>query len=188
MTNRGNSLFLIIIPFITAFGLEQVKSFEFSYPKRKGSNIVMTAPHFRKFSKEWRGSDYYYYSEQDGFICSVLFYKLDEEEKLKLVEVPRAAIGRAGKSPAYPYAYFKNYSNLKSMEVNDSSWGAPTDDFMFRQNLIRVEGTGFSQRHMYGYAMADEDLFVNVHISMINPSAQDSTNMINMLKSLKFGK
>ncbi|MGZ3926401.1 MAG: hypothetical protein ACXVJG_05535 [Mucilaginibacter sp.] len=169
---------------LLSFKFADKKLFEFSYPKRNGTAITLSADHFKKFSKEWRGTDYYYYAEADGFICSVLYYKLEDSEKLELVDAPKAAIGGPAISPAYPYAYFKNYSNLKSMERNDSSWGKPTDDFMFRQNNVVIEGSGFSQKHMYGYAMVGKDIFVNVHLSKITCSASDSTEMIDMLKSL----
>ena len=171
-----------------SFNLIEPKLFEFSYPKKKGTEITLTAPHFKKFQKEWRGSDYYYYTEQDGFICSVLYYKLNEEEKLSLVDAPRAAISGPDISPAYPYSYFKNYSQLKSMEKNDSSWGKADDDFMFRQNDVVIEGTQFSQKHMYGYCMVDKDIFVNIHLSKTGCSATDSTEMMDILKSLTWKK
>jgi hypothetical protein len=171
-----------------SFKLADIKVFDFSYPKRKGTEISFSANHFKKFTKEWRGSDYYYYGDGDGFICSVLYYKLSDDEKLELIDAPRTAIGGPEKSPTYPYSYFKNYSNLKSMEKNDASWGLPTDDFMFRQNDVVIEGTKFSQKHMYGYAMVDKDLFVNIHLSKTLCSAADSTEMRDILKSLTLKK
>jgi hypothetical protein len=179
---------LFSLPVLLSFILADKKAFEFAYPKRKGTDITLSADHFKKFTKEWRGTDYYYYGEGDGFICSVLYYKLNGDEKLELIDAPKAAIGGPDKSPAYPYAYFKNYSNLKSMEKHDSTWGAPTDDFMFRQNDVVIEGTQFSQKHMYGYAMADKDLFVNIHLSKTGCSPSDSTEMMDMLKSLTIKK
>jgi hypothetical protein len=171
-----------------SFKLLDKKMFDFSYPKREGTEITFSAGHFKKFTKEWRGTDYYYYGESDGFICSVLYYKLNDNEKLELIDAPKTAIGGPDKSPAYPYSYFKNYSNLKSMEKNDSSWGEPTDDFMFRQNDVVINGTQFSQKHMYGYAMVDKDLFVNIHLSKTGCSSSDSTEMIDILKSLTLKK
>jgi hypothetical protein len=169
---------------LLSFNLADKNVFDFSYPKRKATDITLSAGHFKKFTKEWRGADYYYYGEGDGFICSVLYYKLNDDEKAELIDAPKAAINGPHKSPAYPYAYFKNFSNLKSMERRDSSWGKPTDDFMFRQNDVVVEGTQFSQKHMYGYAMVDKDLFLNVHLSKTGCSTLDSTEMIDILKSL----
>jgi hypothetical protein len=173
---------------LLSFNIADKKVFDFSYPKRKGTGISFSADHFKIFTKEWRGTDYYYYSDGDGFICSVLYYKLNDDEKLELIEAPKAAINGLEKSPAYPYAYFKNFSNLKSMERNDSSWGKPTDDFMFRQNDVVIEGTKFSQKHMYGYAMVDKDLFINVHLSKTGCSTSDSTEMTDILKSLTIKK
>jgi hypothetical protein len=182
------SLLLFSVIGLLSFSLVDKKVFDFSYPKRKGTDITLLADHFKKFTKEWRGTDYYYYSESDGFICSVLYYKLNDNEKLELIDAPKTAIGGPDKSPAYPYSYFKNYSNLKSMEKNDSSWGKPTDDFMFRQNDVTIDGAQFSQKHMYGYAMVDTDLFVNVHLSKIACSASDSSEMVDILKSLTIEK
>jgi hypothetical protein len=171
-----------------AFRFADEKVFEFAYPKRNNTGFTLTSARLSKFSKEWRGSDYYYFAEKDGFVCSVLFYKLNDNEKLELVDAPKVAIGGPDISPAYPYTYFKNYSNLKSMEKNDESWGAPTDDFMFRQNNVVMEGMPYSQKNMYGYAMVDKDLFVNVHLSKMGCTAADSTEMVGMLKSLTLKK
>ena len=181
-------LFVFTVIGLLSFKLADKKVFEFNYPKRKGVDISLSADHFKKFTKEWRGTDYYYYAEGDGFISSVLYYKLNDDEKVELIDAPKTAISGPDKSPAYPYAYFKNYSNLKSMERNDSSWGKPTDDFMFRQNDVVIDGTQFSQKHMYGYAMVDKDLFVNIHLSKTGCSTSDSTEMMDILKSLTIKK
>ena len=71
------------------------------------------------------------------------------------------------------------------MEKNDTPWGAPTDEFMFRKHDIDIQGTQFSQTHMYGYAMFGKDLFVNIHISKINPTPEEQAQMVAMLNSLK---
>jgi hypothetical protein len=177
-------IFLLTAITLFSFKLIDKKVFEFQYPKLKESAINLSADHFKKFSKEWRGTDYYYFAEEDGFICSVLYYKLNEEEKVSLVDMPKAVLGAPESSPAYPLAYFENYSNLKSMERNDSSWGQPTDDFMFRQNDVVIGGTKFAQKHMYGYCMIGKDLFVNVHLSHVGCTPADSTEMVEMLRSL----
>ena len=187
MTHKKWFLLFSVVGLLS-FNVGDRKVFEFSYPKRKGTDISFSADHFKKFKKEWRGTDYYYYGEGDGFICSVLYYKLNDDEKIELIDAPKAAIGGPNRSPAYPYAYFKNFSRLKSMEMNDSSWGTPTDDFMFRQNDVVIEGTQFSQKHMYGYAMVDKDLFLNIHLSKTGCSSQDSTEMIAILTSLAIKK
>jgi len=181
-----NLLLLFAAASLLSFKSTDKKTFSFDYPKRKGTDISLSSDHFKKFSKEWRGTDYYYYAEADGFICSVLYYKLADDEKLELIDAPKAAISGPDISPAYPYAYFKNYSNLKSMEKNDSSWGKPTDDFMYRQNDVSMGN--FLQKHMYAYAMVDKDLFVNVHLSKVACSASDSTEMVDILKSLVIKK
>jgi hypothetical protein len=186
-------LAISILGFLS-FNSVKKKAFEFSYPNQKDAKISLLSDHFKKFEKEWRGSDYYYFAEKDGFICSVLFYKLNEEEKLSLVEAPKIVFGtkfkEAGKefpenSPIFAYSYFKNYSNLKSMETNDKIWGEMTDDFMFRENVIQLEGTKITQNHMYGYAMFGNDLFVNVHLSKMNCTEAEVVEMKEILNSLK---
>ncbi|EJL63849.1 hypothetical protein [Flavobacterium sp. CF136] len=188
------TLFALVIITILSFNILEKKSFEFIYPKQNNVKISLSSDHFKKFEKEWRGSDYYYYAEKDGFICSVLFYKLDEEEKLSLVEVPKIQISEkmkeSGKefpqnSPVFPYVYFKNNSNLKKMEENDISWGEMTDDFMFRKNEINLQGSKIIQNHMYGYAMFNNDLFVIVHLSKMNCTENELKEMEEILNSLK---
>lgn len=179
-------LLLIIMIGLLSFKLADTKLFEFSYPKRDNTTITLSANNFKKFTKEWRGEDYYYYSEgKDGIICSILYYKLNEGEKLSLVSAHKQAIGGPDISPAYPFAYFSNYSNLKKYETNVENWGESTDDFMFRQNdILEFQGVKIKQKHMYGYLMADHDLFVNIHLSKTNFTASDSTAMRQILSSL----
>ncbi|MEM0577388.1 hypothetical protein [Flavobacterium polysaccharolyticum] len=193
MKLRQLFLGLIILGFLS-FNIIEKKSFEFIYPKQKDVKISLLSEHFKKFDKEWRGSDYYYFAEKDGFICSVLFYKLNEQERISLVDLPKLELGKkikeAGKefpenSPLFAYSYFKNYSNLKNMETNDKSWGEMTDDFMFRENVIHIEGTKFTQNHMYGYAMFGNDIFVNVHLSKMNCTEDEILEMKEILNSLK---
>lgn len=188
------SIFALVIITILSFNSFEKKSFEFIYPKQNNVKISLSSDHFKKFEKEWRGSDYYYYAEKDGLICSVLFYKLNEEEKLALVEVPKIQISEKMKengkefpqdSPVFPYVYFKNNSNLKKMEENDVSWGEMTDDFMFRKNEINLQGSKIIQNHMYGYAMFNNDLFVIVHLSKMNCNENELKEMEEILNSLK---
>jgi hypothetical protein len=177
---------LVITAGLLSFKFEEEKLFEFTYPRRDKTTITFKAQNFKKFSKEWRGSDYYYYAEgKDGMICSVLYYKLNDDEKVSLVDVPKVAIGGPDISPAYPFTYFTTYSNLKKYEENTSSWGQPTDDFMFQQNdITNFNGAKISQKHMYAYCMADNDLFVNIHLSKVNCTSADSTAMREILNSL----
>jgi hypothetical protein len=187
---RKNQLYLTLILVIGLLAFKAVDDslFEFAYPKRADTTFTLSSSRFKKFKKEWRGTDYYYYAEQDGFICSVLYYKLNDDEKLQLVDAPKVAIGGPDISPAYPLAYFSNYSNLKTMERNNEDWGKPTDDFMFRQNNVVVDGTNFTQKHMYGYAMLGKDLFVNIHLSKVACSSTDSVEMRAILTSLTVKK
>ena len=187
-------LFGAVILGILSFNILDKKTFEFIYPKQKEVKISLLSEHLKKFNKEWRGTDYYYFAEKDGLICSVLFYKLNEEEKLSLVEVPKIQLKEKAKengkefpenSPIFAYTYFKNYSNLKKMEENEESWGEITDDFMFRKNEINLEGSKIKQENLYGYAMYGNDLFVNVHLSKMNCSESDLNEMKEIINSLK---
>ena len=60
-----------------------------------------------------------------------------------------------------------------------------TDDFMFRKNVINLQGSKISQNHMYGYSMFGNDLFVIVHLSKMNCSETDLREMEGILNSLK---
>lgn len=189
-----NMLFGVIILSFLSFNICEKKTFEFIFPKQNEVKISLSSEHFKKFTKEWRGTDYYYYAEKDGFICSVLFYKLNEEEKLSLVEIPQIQFSEKAKeegkefpenSPIFAYSYFKNYSNLKKMEENEESWGEISSDFMFRKNEINLAGSKIKQNHMYGYAMYGTDLFVNVHLSKVNCSEIELKEMEEIINSLK---
>lgn len=179
-------LLLVLTSALPSFTSTEATIFEFSYPKREGTTITFRATEFKKFKKEWRGEDYYYYGEsKSGMICSILYYKLNNDEVLSLVDAPKKAINGPDISPAYPFAYFSNYSNLKKYEKNNVDWGQPSDDFMFRQNdITEFAGAKINQKHMYGYAMMDKDLFVNVHLSMTGYSKSDSTAMREILNTL----
>src|SRR6185295_3324527 len=183
---KTTSLVLIVTATLISFKISETTLFEFSYPKRDNTTISLSATDFKKFKKEWRGQDYYYYGEsKNGIICSILYYKLNDEEVRSLIDAPKKAIGGPDISPAYPFAYFSNYSNLKKYEKNNIDWGQPTDDFMFRQNNItEFEGAKINQKHLYGYSMVDKDLFVNIHLSKTEYTKSDSTTMRQILNSL----
>ena len=156
--------------------------YDFNYPKRKKTTITTKLTNFKEFSKEWRGTDYYYYAmSSDSIICSVLYYKLNKDEQKQYVDL-FGGMTNAG----IPFAYFSENSNLKKYEKNVSNWGKMTDDFMFRQNdITEFEGVKISQKHMYAYTMFDKDLFVIVHLSKTNYSSADSTTMKEILDNFK---
>jgi len=159
------------------------QTIEFKYPKNKDAVVIMTTDKFKKFEKEWRGADYYYMCEDgdNDMVCSVLFYKLNKEEEKHMVE-PFGGEGNA----AIPFAYFLENSNLKELEKNDVSWGKMTDDFMFRQNdILEFNGVRINQKHMYAYTMFGTDLFVNIHLSKVKCTVNDSTAMRQILDGLK---
>ena len=165
----------------------------FKYPKSKKATFSMKTEHFKKFKKEWKGSDYYYSSVKgkNGIICSVLYFKLNEEEQLMYVDAPKAMIGlkNVENSPAFPLTFFTNYSNLSKFETNKTNWGDPKDEFMFRQADIKeFNGIEINQKHMYGYTMFEKDLFVSIHLSKTNCKTADSLVMNNILNNLKILK
>ncbi len=179
--------FLAFIITLMPFSGDQ-NTIEFNYPKNKDATIIMTTDIFGKFSKEWRGEDYYYVCEtgKNNLICSVLFYKLNKDEQKLMVDPFDPAGGTT--SPIIPYTYFLE-SNLKPYERNKKSWGEATDEFMFRQNDIpEFNGMKIKQKHMYAYCMFGKDLFVNVHLSKTNYTVEDSTAMRKILKGLKKAK
>jgi hypothetical protein len=160
---------------------------EFNYPKDKTATVTMTTDMFKKFNKEWRGTDYYYSANnKDGFICSVLFYKLNADEVKQFVDFPRQLMSGPETSPAYPQTYFSIYSPTKKIETNEQKWGDVSSDFMFRQTDIKeFEGKKVNQKNMFAYAMFGTDLFLNIHLSKENCSASDSTAMREILDGLK---
>jgi len=182
-----NTILLITAIVFLSFNVS-LKTFEFMYPKRKHTIIALAlnADNFGKFSKEWRGKDYYYYSKgKEGMNCSILYYKLSEEERLALVEIPRITFGTSDINPVYPSTYFSTNSNLKDYETNVETWGDLTDDFMFRQSdITEFQGVKMKRKHMYAYCMPDKDLFVQVHLSKPDYTSSDSTVMRQILNSL----
>jgi|SRR6478735_5281212 len=153
---------------------------EFSYPSRSETKLVMTNHEYGKFTAEWKGTDYSYFAQsKDSIICSVFYFKLNEQEQKKMTE-PFGESTMAG----IPFIFFSSNSQLRKYEINQSSWGEVTDEFMFRQNDIIVTPT-LKQKHMYGYCGFGKDLFVQVHFSKGNCSAADSIAMRQMLASLR---
>src|SRR5690242_15904712 len=92
-----------------SFTIFNKSDFDFNYPKRKNTTITTKLDNFKEFSKEWRGSDYYYYgTSSDSIICSVLYYKLNKDEQAQYVDI------FGGETNAgIPFAYFSENSNLK---------------------------------------------------------------------------
>lgn len=165
----------------------EVKDLEFNYPKNKDAVFYMKTDKFQNFQKEWQGSDYYYLSEngENGLVCSVIFYKLNKEEEQMLVDMPRLMLNGPESSPVYPQNYFTTFSNLKKIESNQSKWGNISDDFMFSHSDIKeMNGKKLNQKHMYGFAMFGKDLFVNVHLSKVDCSPNDSIAMRQILDGL----
>jgi hypothetical protein len=179
---KVTTLALVLTTGLLSFQLIELKSIEFSYPKRnKTTTIELKAENFGKFTKEWRGEDYYFYGEsKDKIICSVLYFKLNKDEQKLMVEPFGGMI-----TPGIPMLYFTENSQLKKYEKNPSGWGTMTDDFMGRQfDIEDYEGIKIKQKHMNAYAMCDKDLFVNVHLSKTSYTVEDSTAMRAILTSL----
>lgn len=179
---RSLATVLVLLIGMWSFKLADIETYDFSYPKRKNAAITINGKDFKKFSKEWRSQDYYYYGEtKDGLICSVLFYKLNKDEQKLMVEPLGGML-----SAAIPYIYFSQNSKLKQWEKNEASWGSMEDEFMFRQNdILEFQGRKINQKHMYAYGMLDKDLFINIHLSKVNFTPADSTVMREILSSVQ---
>ncbi len=160
----------------------------FTYPKNKAASFSMETDLFNKFKKEWRGADYYYICDNNdrGFICSVLFYKLNKEEQQMMVDMPRTLLKGPELSPVYACSYFTTNSSLKKYESNVKKWGEITDDFMFSQSDVKeFDGVEINQKNMFGYTMFGNDLFVNIHLSKVECTPEDSTIMRKILDGLR---
>jgi hypothetical protein len=180
-------IFLIGILGFLSFATSDKNLKEFNYPKIKDAVITLSVDKIDKFREEWRGSDYYYYGEsKDGFIVSVLFYKLNEAEIQHLVDDPRLTSNTSEISPFYPMSYFTTHSNTRQYESNQQIWGDSKDDFMYSQfDIKEMQGQVVNQKSMYAYTMFGKDIFVNIHLSKILCSKEDSTVMRQILDSVK---
>ena len=84
-----------------------------------------------------------------------------------------------------PFAFFSESSNLKKLERNQKAGGNMEDNFMFGQcDILEIACLKVTQKHMYTYGMFDKDLFVNIHLTKINYTVNDSTEMRKILKSI----
>jgi len=176
------AVMVVVLTALLSFKVLDEKLFEFSFPERKNTAITINASNFGDFTKEWKGTDYYYLgTSKDAIICSVYYFKLNKQEQEYMVE-PFGGVPMAG----IPMIYFSDNSPLKKYEVNKSGWGNITDDFMFRQcDILEYEGIKIRQKNMYAYCMFDADLFVSVHLSKENYTPRDSTAMMQLLNSIK---
>lgn len=189
MTKFKTILLLTIIPLTFSFK-DTKNTVEFVYPAFEDKTITLQTNEPLKFKKEVRGEGLYFLSKNKPkeITCSLLFFKLNEEEKMMFVDLPKAMMGIDSSifSPALPLTYFKNYSRLKDFEENQMEWGKIDDDFMYRQaDIVSIEGQIINQKHMYAYAMLTSDIFVNIHLSKVNCSKSDSVEMVNILNSIK---
>ena len=169
---------LLFVILLASFKIADKEAIEFSYPKNDKATISMQGEGFKKFKKEWRGQDYYYMGDsKNDIICSVLYFKLNDEEQA-------ATIKQFGNktSAEIPLIYFTGGNKAK--EKNMERWGKPEDDFNFSQKDIELGGPTLKQKNMFAYAMFGQDLFVKVHLSKLPCSAADSTEMRAMLQSL----
>ena len=169
---------LLLAAMLVSFKIADTEALEFSYPKNDKATITMQGEGFKKFKKEWRGEDYYYMGDsKNGIICSVLYFKLNDEEEA-------ATIKKFGNktSAEIPLIYFTGGNKVK--EENIERWGEPEDDFNFSQTDIELAGPTLKQKNMFAYAMFGQDLFVKVHLSKLPCSPADSTQMRAMLQSL----
>ena len=181
-----STLLLGCIAMLTAALPADKKELKLSYPE-SGYTIVLPADEFGELQEEWRGQDYYYMTETErGIICSVLFYKLNEEELKGLAGMRGHVPGSPEISPIYPLLYFSTNAKLGSLETMKEEWGDPASDVMYRQaHLETVQGTALNQKNMYAYAMFGSDLFVAVHLSKVFCTPEDSTAMRAFVESIR---
>ncbi|MCX6236123.1 MAG: hypothetical protein NTY07_00970 [Bacteroidia bacterium] len=158
----------------------------FIYPKKKGISLIMNTYLFKEFKKEWRGEDYYYLSEgKDGFVCSVLFFKLNESEFNDLLAIQKGS-GVSKTSPIYASTHFLSSSKTKQYESNNKSWGDPNSTFMYSQvDIKEFSGQKINQKNISAYAMFGEDIYLKVHLSKTLCTQQDSITMMDIFESLK---
>jgi hypothetical protein len=178
-------LFSVLSIFLFSFSGD--KKLSFSYPNKKDAQITLTTDKFKKFSEEWRGEDYYYIDNKGkgGFICSVLFYKLNKQEVEDLEQIQKKS-GVAKGNPIFPLEHFTSSSQTKKYESNQSTWSDATGDFMFSQTDIKeFSGTQINQKNMCAYTMFGEDLFVKVHLSKVLCTQEDSIAMRQILDGIK---
>lgn len=167
--------------------LGEKETIDFKYPKNKDAVITMTTDKFQKFKEEWRDNDYYYLNDKnkDGFICSVLFCKLNKEEMVFQDKVQKES-GVPSGNAVFPLQYFISSSTTKEYESGEKTWGDPDTDFMFRQvDIKEVNGHRINQKNMFAYTMFGKDLYVSVHLSKVLCTPADSIAMELILEGLK---
>jgi hypothetical protein len=52
-------------------------------------------------------------------------------------------------------------------------------------DIKEFNGIKMNQKHMYGYAMFGKDLFLNIHLSKVGCTPEDSTAMKQLLDGLR---
>jgi hypothetical protein len=156
----------------------------FRYPQRPETAISLEAQGFSEPTAQWRGTDYYYIGqrESDGMNLSVLFYKLTEEEVEGMNTEGRKLLKETGLSPKFPHFMFSNNDRIKTVESTDTSWTGPHGYTILRHADVNIQG--ITQKNFWAYYMPAEDIFVNVHVSMIGATSEDSLGMLSIMNSL----
>jgi hypothetical protein len=171
-----------------AFSLDpnKARTIEFEYPGRSAT-VTMETDLFKKFEKEWRGTDYYYSAEsKDGMICSVLFFKLSKDQVKEHVARAAQMLSLDETSPALPLKYFSENADMKQYETNEKSWGDPKGSFMFRSTDVPVYGgQEINQKKLFAYTQFNKELFVSIELSKVDCSNADFSTMRNMMASLQ---
>jgi len=186
----NNDLFISALKELKKQSINVKNEISFIYPKKKDISLIMNTDLFKKFTKEWRGEDYYYMGEgMDGFVCSVLFFKLNESEFKDLLAIQKGS-GVPNSSPIYASNHFlSSSSKTKQYESNNKNWGDPKDTFMYSQvDIKEYSGQKINQKNISAYAMYGEDIYLKVHLSKILCTKQDSIIMMDIFKSLKIKK
>ena len=181
-------LIITVIVSSLAFTAKKIKTLVFTHHNDKDVSLSLKSKLITKTKRDERGGDCYFSNLEEknpNFNFSILYYKLTEEEKLKYVDIMALSFGAPKNSPVYPYTYFSTTSKLKAFETNKTMWQDTTKGFMYRHAQINeVMGKKVNMKNMYAYTMFKESYFVQAHISKINPTKQDSIDMVEIISSL----
>lgn len=182
--NKTNLLIISALGLLSlSFIYSVFQLYSFKFPGKKNVELKINIPKKWKISKEKRGSDLYYsnlsQSNDNDILFSVLFYKLNDKEKELMVKSTGIE-----NNPILPYTYFLTTSRTSKIESGKSSWD--NDDFYYQDsNIEEFSGVKVHQKNMKAYCMYDDDLFVQVHLSKINYTPEDSVEMRNILNSIE---
>lgn len=151
-----------------------------------GARLVLAGADYPELERESRDADLYFSGEVDGIMASVLFYRLNETEYWtnRLIATQ---LGVEADAPGVALASFASRSKLRSLESQEVV--REVDGFAYRDvNIESFQGQRLHQKHMYAYCTFGDTLYVQVHLSKIDYSPEDSVRMAAMLAGVSKGK